>query len=216
MINRESTIAVPIAKTPIQAEADWPELSAEEPHAEAVEVPDSAEPEFAEKSLDPAPNTESWGYQFDPHPALLPVLAFAVASAIGAGYFVRSVENQIQANKTLQMDTIRMAARAPVRDVHEPKRIPFVQEEPQPALDLQARAVAPVIELRDGPGPDFKVLTTAKAGTLLSVLDWKGRWFEVSMAGKVAWVDYDSIELLSSPGRQLSSSPPKEKRDGKR
>ncbi|MGK5085838.1 hypothetical protein WDW37_21320 [Bdellovibrionota bacterium FG-1] len=88
-------------------------------------------------------------------------------------------------------DTIHSAAMAPTRSIPAPG---------EPPLYLHAREGMRNLELRSGPGQEFPLIGSAKVDVEYPVLEWRGRWFMVSLdenGGKTAWVHYDKVELVS-------------------
>lgn len=67
---------------------------------------------------------------------------------------------------------------------------PLSPSPPQPATPQRmARIVWESVNLREGPGLNFKVIGSVKKGTALPVFDEKGNWLKVRFEdGKEAWV----------------------------
>ncbi len=91
---------------------------------------------------------------------------------------------------------------------------------PPPAPEKLKSAPAPAlrvthvewssVNLREGPGTNYKVVGNAKKGTSLGVLEDKGQWLRVRLDdGKEAWVYKAST--VAAPKPASSSSPPKPK-----
>ncbi len=88
---------------------------------------------------------------------------------------------------------------------------------PPPAASPAPQRTAQVkwanVNLREGPGMNFKVVDNIKKGTSLSVLEEKGDWFHIRLAdGKEAWLFKTAIsEETSKSNPQPSPSAPKSK-----
>ncbi len=78
---------------------------------------------------------------------------------------------------------------------------------PKPTLRV-ARVVWANVNLRDGPGTNYRVIGNAKKGTSLKILEVKGDWLRVRLEdGTEAWVSELATSETSSP--DPSPPPPK-------
>jgi N-acetylmuramoyl-L-alanine amidase len=67
------------------------------------------------------------------------------------------------------------------------------------------------VNLREGPGMNFKVVGNITKGTSLSILEEKGQWLHIRIGeGKEAWV-YKSALSEDGPKSQSQESPPAQK-----
>jgi len=58
------------------------------------------------------------------------------------------------------------------------------------AAPPQVRVTADSLNVRTGPGPNYKIMTRARRGTLLVVLNRRGGWIQVKVPGgrRSGWV----------------------------
>jgi hypothetical protein len=86
---------------------------------------------------------------------------------------------------------------------------------PPPSLPSAPRRTAQVkwsnVNLREGPGMNFKVVGNITKGTSLSILEEKGQWLRIRIGeGKEAWI-YRSAISEDGPKSQSQDSPPVQK-----
>ena len=86
---------------------------------------------------------------------------------------------------------------------------------PPPLLSSAPKRTAQVkwsnVNLREGPGMNFKVAGSVTKGTSLSILEEKGEWLHIRIGeGKGAWV-YKSAISEDGPKSQSQASPPAQK-----
>lgn len=78
---------------------------------------------------------------------------------------------------------------------------------PKPVLRI-AQVVWAHVNLRDGPGTNYRVIGNAKKGTSLKILETKGDWLRVRLEDtKEAWVSRSATS--EAPGHDSSPPPPK-------
>lgn len=78
---------------------------------------------------------------------------------------------------------------------------------PKPVLRI-AQVVWAHVNLRDGPGTNYRVIGNAKKGTSLKILETKGDWLRVRLEdAKEAWVSRSATS--EAPGHDSSPPPPK-------
>jgi len=66
------------------------------------------------------------------------------------------------------------------------------------------------VNLREGPGINYKVIGNVKKGTSLAILEEKGNWFHVRLEnGSEAWVS--KLATSEAPKSSPSSTPSKPK-----
>ncbi len=105
----------------------------------------------------------------------------------------------------------------PTREAPKP---PPQKVQPETTVPPQAPAVAPKpilriaqvvwanVNLREGPGTNYRVIGNAKKGTSLKVLETKGDWLRVRLENaKEAWVSRSATS--EAPGHDSSPPPPK-------
>lgn len=87
-------------------------------------------------------------------------------------------------------------------EVTSPPQAPVVA--PKPTLRV-AQVVWAHVNLREGPGMNYRVIGNAKKGTSLKILEAKGDWLRVRLEdGTEAWVS----KLATSQASDSNSSPP--------
>lgn len=91
-----------------------------------------------------------------------------------------------------------------------PKPVPPSQPVPSPVPPLRTtKIVWDAVNLREGPGLNYKVIGSVKKGTPLTILEDRGNWLRVRLEdGKEAWV---SKAATSDAPRPPSATPPKPK-----
>ena len=78
---------------------------------------------------------------------------------------------------------------------------------PKPALPV-TQVIWSSVNLREGPGTNFKVVGNVQKGTSLTVLEGKGQWFRIRLEdGSEAWVIKSATSLAPKP--PPSTPPPK-------
>ena len=89
-----------------------------------------------------------------------------------------------------------------------PPPAPPKTQKPAPAPVLQvAEVVWSAVNLREGPGTNYKVSGSARKGNSVSVLEDKGQWLRVRLEdGKEAWVFKAATSL--APKTTPAASPP--------
>lgn len=71
-----------------------------------------------------------------------------------------------------------------------------------------AHIVWSYVNLREGPGMNYKVIGTVKKGTSVTILEEKGNWFRVRLEnGKEAWVSKAATSETPQPPPPPSSKP---------
>ncbi len=64
------------------------------------------------------------------------------------------------------------------------------------------------VNLREGPGINYKVIGTAKKGTTITILEEKGNWFRVRLEnGKEAWMSKGATSEAPQPPPRPSHKP---------
>lgn len=90
---------------------------------------------------------------------------------------------------------------------------PSILQTPEPPLtpSLSYRSAFVVwsyVNLRDGPGMNYKVIGTAKKGTSITILEEKGNWFRVRLEnGKEAWMSKAATSEAPQPPPSPSLKP---------
>jgi len=82
-----------------------------------------------------------------------------------------------------------------------PKATPPSQPLPSPQAPLRtAKIFWDSVNLREGPGPNYRVIGNAKKGTSLSILEDKGNWLRVRLQdGREAWVNKAATSEAPKP-----------------
>jgi len=72
-----------------------------------------------------------------------------------------------------------------------PSQMKVTTTEPEPKI---VYVKWPTTSLREGPGTDFKTLSTIKKGTALAILEEKGQWIRVRLEdGQEGWIGQSAI-----------------------
>ena len=89
--------------------------------------------------------------------------------------------------------------------VAAPKPSPPPSPSPTPKISLpQAEVIWPSVNLREGPGINYKVVGQVKKGTSFTILEEKNGWFHARLAdGKDAWIS----KSATSEAPKTSASP---------
>ncbi len=94
-----------------------------------------------------------------------------------------------------------------------PPAPPPALEKPKPALPPALRVTRvewSSVNLREGPGMNYKVVGNARKGTSLGVLEDRGQWLRVRLDdGKEAWVYKASTVTAPKPASPSSSPKPR-------
>lgn len=106
---------------------------------------------------------------------------------------------------------------SPIIPPKEPPKPPPVKVQPEVTLPLPPRVVTPPpplrvsrvewanVNLREGPGTNYKIIRNVKKGTSLGILEVKGTWLRVRLEdGSEAWVNKSATSEVSNS----SPSPP--------
>lgn len=73
----------------------------------------------------------------------------------------------------------------------------------------QAEIIWPSVNLREGPGTDYKVIGKVKKGTSLAILEEKNGWLRARLAdGKEVWISKSAISETPKPSASPAASPP--------
>lgn len=89
-----------------------------------------------------------------------------------------------------------------------PKPPPASQKATSPHPLWTTRVTWDFVNLREGPGPGYKVIGNAKKGTSLKVLEANGDWLHVRLEnGSKAWVSKSATSEVPKPSPSPSPSP---------
>ncbi|OGP76443.1 MAG: hypothetical protein A2V86_12535 [Deltaproteobacteria bacterium RBG_16_49_23] len=120
------------------------------------------------------------------------------------------VEEKVEQSKKKEVSSPQPAPDPPKKQVYvpasppvleSPKTTPSTQPPPSPPPSLRSiKILWDSVNLREGPGTNFKVIGNVKQGTSLIILEEKGNWLRVRVRdGNEAWVSKAATSEASKP-----------------
>jgi uncharacterized protein YgiM (DUF1202 family) len=120
---------------------------------------------------------------------------------------IKPKEPEPSARPAKPAEVVKPASPSPPPAASQPPQLPVSKSVPPPRV---TQVVWASVNLREGPGTDYKVIGNFKKGTSLTVLEEKGGWLHVRVkGGKEAWIAKTATSEAPKTAPASKPAPPK-------